>query len=137
MCLQIRICAGKFHLFENQFLLVQESATFQNKPFCTFGQNVATLDRLVRSQYPQLHGIANLIQILQGGLEILLLSWRTFILTDLHSPVHLCATLGVCIQSTLCLPPPWWLTSYEKHSLKRISEEEKIYKILAGLQFIL
>ena len=64
---------------------------FSNKPFCTFGQIVATLDCPVRSSYPQLHGIVNLIQILQGGLEIVLLSWRTFLLTDLHSAVHLCA----------------------------------------------
>ena len=63
---------------------------FSNKPFCTFGQIVATLDCPVRSSYPQLHGIVNLIQILQGGLEIVLLSWRTFLLTDLHSAVHLC-----------------------------------------------
>ena len=62
---------------------------FSNKPLCTFGQIVATLDCPVRSSYPQLHGIVNLIQILQGGLEIVLLSWRTFPLTDLHSPVHL------------------------------------------------
>ena len=63
---------------------------FSNKPLCTFGQIVATLDCLVRSSYPQLHGIINLIQILQGGLEIVLLSWWTFPLTDLHSAVHLC-----------------------------------------------
>ena len=53
--------------------------------FRTFGQIVATLDCLVRSSYPQLHGIVNFIQILQGGLEIALLSWRT----DFHSAVHL------------------------------------------------
>ena len=41
--------------------------------FCTFVQNVATLDFLVRSSYPQLHGIVNLIQILKGGLEIVLI----------------------------------------------------------------
>ena len=34
---------------------------------CTFGQIVATLDCLVRSSYPQLHGIVTVIQILQGG----------------------------------------------------------------------
>ena len=56
----------------------------------TIGQNVATLDCLDGSSYPQLHGIGNLIQILQGGLEIMLLSWRTFPLTDLHSAEHLC-----------------------------------------------
>ena len=33
------------------------------------GQNVATLDCIVRSSYPQLHGIVNLIKIVQGGLE--------------------------------------------------------------------
>ena len=65
------------------FLL--ESAIFPNKPFCTFGQNVATLECLVKSSYPQLHESANIIQILQGGLEIVLLSWRTFPLTYLHS----------------------------------------------------
>ena len=43
-----------------------------------------------RSSYPQLHGIVNLIQIIQGGLEIVLLSWRTFPLTDFHSAEHLC-----------------------------------------------
>ena len=48
-------------------ILVHESAIFQNKPICTFGQNAATLDCLVGSSYPQLHGIVNLIQILQGG----------------------------------------------------------------------
>ena len=63
---------------------------FQNKPFCTFGQNVATFDCHVRSSYPQLHGIVNLIRILQGGLEFVLLTWRTFPLTDLHSAEHLC-----------------------------------------------
>ena len=36
---------------------------FQNKSFSTFGQIVATSDCLVRSSYPQLHGIVNLIQI--------------------------------------------------------------------------
>ena len=61
----------------------------QNEPFCTFGQNVATLDCRDRSFYPQMHGIVNFIQILQGGLEIMLLSWRTFPLTDLHSAEHL------------------------------------------------
>ena len=60
----------------------------QNKRFCIFGQK-ATLDFLVRSSYPQLHGIVNLIQILPGGLDIVLLSWRTFPLTDLHSAEHL------------------------------------------------
>ena len=64
---------------------------FQNKPFCTFGQNVATLDCLVRSSYPHLHGIVNLIQIIQRDLEIVLLSWRTFPMTDLHSAEHLCS----------------------------------------------
>ena len=48
------------------------------------------------SYYPQLHGIVNLIQIQQGGLEIVLLSWRTFPLTDLHSAEHLCT--GVTTQ---------------------------------------
>ena len=48
------------------FLFLQESAFFQNKPFCTFGKNVATLDCLVSSSYHQLYGIVNLIQILQG-----------------------------------------------------------------------
>ena len=75
------------------FLLVQESAIFQNKPYCTIGQNGATLDCLVISSYSQLNGIVNLIQILQGGLEIVLLSWRTFPLTDLHSAEHLCVRL--------------------------------------------
>ena len=37
----------------------------------------------------QLHGIVNLIQIRQGGLEIVQLSWRTFPWTDLHSAEHL------------------------------------------------
>ena len=83
MCPQIRKCAGKCHLSENQFfLLVYKSANFQNKHFCTLGQNVASLDCLVRSSYPQLHGVVNLTQILQGGLEIVLLSWWTFPLTD-------------------------------------------------------
>ena len=63
---------------------------FSNRPLGTFGHIVATLYCPVRSSYPQLHGIVNLIQILQGGLEIVLLSWRTFLLTDLHSAVHLC-----------------------------------------------
>ena len=72
---------------------------FSNKPFCTFGQIVATLDCPVRSSYPQLHGIVNLIQILQGGLEIVLLSWRTFLLTDLHSPVHLWSVSCLFVSS--------------------------------------
>ena len=38
-----------------------KSAIFHNKPFCTFGQIVATLECLVRSSYLQLHGIVNLI----------------------------------------------------------------------------
>ena len=67
------------------YFFVQESAIFLNKPFCTFRQNVATLDCLVRSSYPQLHGIVNLTQTLQGDLEIVLLSWQTFPLTDFHS----------------------------------------------------
>ena len=71
------------------FLLVKESAIVQKRPFCTFGQYVATLDCLVRSSYPQLHGIVNLIQIVQGGLEIVLLSWRTFSLTEFHLAEHL------------------------------------------------
>ena len=76
---------------ENPFFLIGIGICyFQNKPFCTFGQNVATLDCLVRLSYPQLHGIVNLNQILQEGLEIVLLSWRTFPLTDLHSAEHLC-----------------------------------------------
>ena len=88
---KIRKCAGKCHLSENQlFFIGMGICYFSNKPLCTFGQIVATLDCPVRSSYPQLHGIVNLIQILQGGLEIVLLSWRTFLLTDLHSPVHLC-----------------------------------------------
>ena len=45
---------------------------FSNNPLRTLGQNVATLDCLVKSSYPQLHGIVNLIQILLGGLEIML-----------------------------------------------------------------
>ena len=68
------------------FLLVKEPAIFQ---ISTFGQIFATLDCLVRSSYPQLHIIVNLIHILQGGLEIVLLSWRIFPLTDLHSAEHL------------------------------------------------
>ena len=71
---------------------------FSNKPLCTFGQIVATLYCPVRSSYPQLHGIVNLIQILQGGLEIVLLSWRTFLLTDLHSAVHLWGKLQYVLQ---------------------------------------
>ena len=91
---KIRKCAGKCHLSENQlFFIGMGICYFSNKPFCTFGQIVATLDCPVRSSYPQLHGIVNLIQILQGGLEIVLLSWRTFLLTDLHSAVHLCLSI--------------------------------------------
>ena len=91
------------HMSKNPyFLLVQESAIFQNKPFSRFGHIVATLDCLVRSSYPQLHGIGNLIQILQGGLQIVLLSWRTFPLTDLHSAEHLC--LGFPGSANQCIP---------------------------------
>ena len=67
---------------------------FQNKPFCTFVQNVVTLDCLGISSYPQLYGIVNPIQIIQGGLEIVLLSWRTLPLTDLHSAEHLGGLFG-------------------------------------------
>ena len=67
---------------------------FQNKPFCAFKQNVASLDCLVRSSCPQLHGIVNLIQILPGGLEIVLLWWRTLPLTDLHLAKHLWSKRG-------------------------------------------
>ena len=66
---------------------------FLDNPFCTFGQDVATLDCLFRSSYPQLHGIVTFIQILQGGLKYVLLSWRTFPLTYLHPPIHLCHPL--------------------------------------------
>ena len=76
---------------ENLFFLISIGICyFHNRPFCTFRQNVATLECLVRSSYPQMHGIVNLIQILQGGLEIVLLSWRTLPLIDLHSAEHLC-----------------------------------------------
>ena len=57
---------------KNFFLIGIGICYFQNKPFCTFQQNVATLDCLVRSSYPQLHGIVNLVQILQRGLESVL-----------------------------------------------------------------
>ena len=75
---------------------------FQNKPLCTFRQVVATLECLVRSSYPQLHGIVNLFQTLQGGLEIVLLSWRTFSLTDLHSAEHLCVRCDLFTILTVC-----------------------------------
>ena len=41
-----------------------------------------------------------LIQILQGGLEIVLLSRRTFPLTDLHSAEHLCTLHTVTLAHT-------------------------------------
>ena len=100
------------------FLLVQESAIFQNKLFCTFGQNVATLKCLVRSSYPQLHGFVNLIPILQGGLEIVLLSWRTFPLTDLHSAEHLCSRSCIVFKA-MCQENYSNLFSY-KSRLKQI-----------------
>ena len=75
------------------FLLVKESTIFQNKPFSTFGQNNATLDCLVRSSYPQLNGIVTLIQIVQGGIEIVLLSWRTF---------QICTQRNTCAASLAC-----------------------------------
>ena len=82
-CPQIRKSPGKCHLSENHsFKWVLG--------FCIFGQHVATWDWLVRSSYPQLLGMVNLIQIQQVGSENVLLSWRTFPLTYLHSPVHLC-----------------------------------------------
>ena len=90
-----QMCRQMPYVQKSVFLLVQESAIFQNKPFCTFGQNVGTLECLVRSSYPQLHGIINLIQILQGGLEIVLLSCQTFTLTDLHSAEYLCSVYMV------------------------------------------
>ena len=43
---------------------------FKNNPMCTFGQSVATLDCHVKSSYPQLHGIVNIIKILQGGSDV-------------------------------------------------------------------
>ena len=81
MCRQVPFVQKSvfFHWYRNLL--------FTNNPLCTFRQNVATLYCLVRSSYPQLHGIVNLIKILQGGLEIVLLS---FPLTDLHSVVHMC-----------------------------------------------
>ena len=98
---KIRRCAGKCHMSENPFILIGIGISyFQSRWFCTFGQNVATLDCLVRSSYPQLHGIVNLIQILQGGLEIVLLSWRTFPLTDLHWAEHL--FIGSTNTNRLC-----------------------------------
>ena len=63
------------------------------------------MDCLVRSSYPQLHGIVNLIQILQGGLEIVLLSWRTFPLTDLHSAEHLCRSHLAFFKQVLTQAP--------------------------------
>ena len=79
----------------------------QNKPFCTFGQNVATLDCLVRSSYPQLHGIVNLLQFRQGGLDLVLLSWRTFPLTNFHSVEHLCP------EGVYCEIYPWHVGNIE------------------------
>ena len=58
--------------------------------------------------------IVNLIQFLQEGLEIVLFSWRTFPLTDLHSAEHLWGvgdlevtvniiyTVRYTLQSKLC-----------------------------------
>ena len=92
MCPKNRNCAGKCNMSKNLFFLIGIGICFffLNKLFCTFGQNFATLECLVRSSYPQLHAIVNLIQILQGGLEIVLLSWRTLPLTDLQSAERLC-----------------------------------------------
>ena len=87
MCRQIPIVQYNF------FLLVQESAF--KKSHSVHSDKIFLIWTVLALSYPKLHGIVNLIQILQGGLEIMFLSWRTLPLTDLHSPVHLCISFDV------------------------------------------
>ena len=84
-------CANKHQLstYWGSSAFILWYTTVQNKPFCTFGQIKAPWSSLVGQTYLQLHWIISLIPVLQGGLENVPWSWRTFPLTDLHTPIHL------------------------------------------------
>ena len=105
ICQNIWLKLWKKYIVRILGLLCICSVTFvtivQNKPFFTYGQNVAPSDSIVRTYYIQQRLIVSLIPFLQGGLENVPWSWRTFPLT--HSHWHL--WLNYLINSSLSCDP--------------------------------
>ena len=98
---KIRKCAGKCHMFKSPFFYYW----YRNLLFFKISHSAHT-DKLLIPWIVLLdHLILNCMELLtsfkffQGGLEIVLLSWRTFPLTDLHSAEHLCMCWSTVIST--------------------------------------
>ena len=70
MCPQIRKCAGKCHLSKKKIIGIGIGYFSTKKNSVSSDKMLLLWIVFLRSSYPQLNGIVTLIQILQGGLEI-------------------------------------------------------------------